>query len=320
MTINPRLRVGLLVGRERCFPDALIAELNQRNVGILCEYVILSGTRMADIPPYTVLIDRISHEIPYYATFLKTAALAGTVVINNPFWRAADDKFFGASLITRLNLASPRTVALPNHRYIDGVVSESLRNLEYPLDWQAIIDHIGLPAVLKPHWGGGWKDVTVVHSKQELWSAYNRSSTQTMILQEYIHWEHYVRCICIGQEHILPIRYDPHAPFHERYVVDHEHLNPDLGIRVLHDARLINQAMGYDMNTVEFAIRDGVPYAIDFMNTAPDFDPVSLPQIYFEWVVQHMADLVIARAEQAIQPTNHDWRTLFATLPPIPEG
>ncbi|HMQ33125.1 MAG TPA: hypothetical protein PKD53_20505, partial [Chloroflexaceae bacterium] len=186
---NTMLRVGLLVGRERSFPDALIAEVNGRDVGVSCEYALLGGTRMGETPPYAVLVDRISHEVPYYAAFLKTAALAGAAVINSPFWRAADDKFFGASLITRLGLASPRTVALPSRSYAEGVVSESLRNLAYPLAWEELVAYVGLPAVLKPHWGGGWKDVTVVRSLEELWAAYNRSGAQAMILQEYIAWE-----------------------------------------------------------------------------------------------------------------------------------
>jgi hypothetical protein len=316
------LRIGLLVGRERAFPDALIAAVNRRtatdNVG--CEYVQLDGTRLAEAPAYAVLVDRISHEIPYYATYLKTMALAGAVVINNPFWRAADDKFFGASLITRLGLASPRTMALPNRDYIEGVNSESMRNLRYPLDWQELARYVGFPAILKPHWGGGWRDVNVVNSFEELIVTYDQSGTRSMILQEYIQWEHYVRCACIGQELILPISYNPRAPFHERYVVDHEHLSPELGARVVHDAQLINRAMGYDMNTVEFAIKDGVPYAIDFMNTAPDFDPVSFPLFYFERVVEAMADLVIARAREA-QANQREirtpvWRDLMEPLPP----
>ncbi|MFV9506968.1 MAG: ATP-grasp domain-containing protein [Oscillochloridaceae bacterium umkhey_bin13] len=311
------VRIGLLVGRERSFPDALIAAINGRDAGVRCEYVRLSGTAMGEVPPYVVLVDRISHEIPYYATFLKTAALAGSVVVNNPFWRAADDKFFGASLITRLGLASPRTVALPSQHHSEGIVNESLRNLVYPLDWQAIIHYTGMPAVLKPHWGGGWKDVSVVHSLEELWAAYNRSGTQAMILQEFIAWDQYVRCICIGQEQIMPIRYDPHAPFHQRYVIDHAHLSPALGARVVHEARLINQAMGYDMNTVEFAIRDGVPYAIDFMNTAPDFDRVSLPPIYFDWVVDQMATMLIGRAKAAPTVPAPHWRAMLQTLPPL---
>lgn len=314
---NPApLRAGLLVGRERSFPEALIGEINGRDQGVSCELVQLGGTRMDETPPYAVLVDRISHQIPYYATFLKLAALAGTVVINNPYWRAADDKFFGASLITRLGLASPRTVALPNQGYRPGLVSASLRNLIYPLDWEQIVAYVGLPAVLKPHWGDGWKNVTVVHSIEELWAAYNRSGRQAMILQEYIAWEHYVRCICVGQEQVLPISYDPTAPYDERYVVDDEHLDPELGARVVHDAQMINRAMGYDMNTVEFGIRGRVPYAIDFMNTAPEFDPAALPPVYFAWVVQRMADLVIARARMAGAPSTPHWRSLMQALPP----
>jgi hypothetical protein len=316
MSNQSLLRVGLLVGRERSFPDALIAEVNRRDAGVLCEYALLGGTRMDETPPYAVLVDRISHEIPYYAAFLKAAALAGATVVNNPFWRAADDKFFGAALITRLGLHSPRTVALPNHSYVPGIVDESLRNLVYPLDWRAIVEHVGLPAVLKPHWGGGWKDVSVVHSLEQLWAAYNRSGTQGMILQEFIDWEHYVRCICIGQERVLPIRYDPRAPFHERYVIDHDHLSPELGAEIVAGAQRINRAMGYDMNTVEFAVRGGVPYAIDFMNTAPDFDRASLPPVYFNWVVGAMADLLIARAHAAPRPPEPSWRALMQTLPP----
>lgn len=317
MTNYPLQRVGLLVGRERSFPDALIAEINARDAGVFCEYALLGGTQMDEPPQYSVLVDRISHEIPYYAAYLKTAALSGVAVINNPFWRAADDKFFGAALITRLGLHSPRTIALPNHSYSDEIVDESLRNLSYPLDWQGIVDYIGLPAVLKPHWGGGWKDVSVVASLEELWAAYNRSGTQGMILQEYIDWEHYVRCICIGQERVIAVRYNPRAIFHERYVVDHDHLSPALGAEIEAGARLINGAMGYDMNTVEFAIRDGVPYAIDFMNTAPDFDRVSLPPVYFEWVVRNMADLVIDRARNTPPKPLPQWRSLLQTTPPI---
>ena len=58
------------------------------------------------------------------------------------------------------------------------------------------------------------------------------------------------------------------------------------------------RALGYDMNTLECAISDGVPYAIDFMNPAPDMDINSLTPDYFEWVVKNMADLAIQLAKQ----------------------
>ncbi len=286
-------KIGLLVGREWSFPPAFLEEVNKRDAGVLAEYVKLGGSRMNEPCPYAVLVDRISHEIPYYRTYLKNAMLQGAYVINNPFWWSADDKFFGASLITALGLASPKTLVLPSKEYVEGVVSESLRNLEYPLDWQGIVSYVGLPAILKDAWGGGWKNVYKVNSVDELIQAYDQTGTLCMVLQEFIEWDQFVRCVCVGQENIMPIKYDPKV---RKYLVDHAHLSPELGERVINDARIINRALGYDMNSIEFAIKDGVPYAIDFMNPAPDMDINSLTPHYFEWAVKAMADLCIEMA------------------------
>ena len=286
-------KVGVIVGREWSFPPALIEEVNSRDAGVVAEYAKLGGTKMNEPCEYAVLIDRISHEIPYYRTYLKNAMLQGAYCINNPFWWSADDKFFGASLITKMGLASPKTMALPMKSYPEGVVSESLRNLAYPLDWDAIVGYVGLPAILKDAWGGGWKNVYKVNSIEELIRAYDETGTLCMILQEFIEFDHFVRCICVGQDNILPIKYDPK---NRRYIVEHDHLTPELGERIVHDARRINNVMGYDMNSIEFAIKDGVPYAIDFMNPAPDMDVNSITPHYFDWAVKSMADLAIEMA------------------------
>lgn len=286
-----KLKVGLMVGREWSFPPAFIEEVNKRDAGVEAEFVRLGGTRMNEPNPYAVIVDRISHEVPYYRSYLKNAVLQGTTVVNNPFMWTADDKFFEASLADKLGVASPKTYVLPNKEYVPGIVhGESLRNLVYPLDWDAILDYIGLPCVLKDAHGGGWKEVYICHTKEDVWNAYNQSGLLTMVLQEFIHWEHYVRCMCLGQKDILPMKYDPRE---RRYHVDHAHMDSELGARVVDDALKLVQALGYDMNTVEFAIRDGVPYAIDFMNPAPDMDINSLTPAYFDWAVQHMADMVI---------------------------
>ena len=116
-------RIGVMVGREWSWPPAFIDEVNKRQAGVVAEYVKLGGTRMNEANPYAVIVDRISHEIPYYRTYLKNAALQGTVVVNNPFWWSADDKFFGACLLDKLGIKHAKTVALPSHSYIDGVVT-----------------------------------------------------------------------------------------------------------------------------------------------------------------------------------------------------
>jgi hypothetical protein len=92
------------------------------------------------------------------------------------------------------------------------------------------------------------------------------------------------------------MKYDPRE---RKYLVEHEHLSPELGRRIVEDSLTLVRALGYDMNSMEWAVRDGVPYAIDFMNPAPDMDVYSLTPHYFEWAVSRMADLAIRLAQTA---------------------
>ncbi len=284
-------KVGILCGREWSWPPKFLDEVNRRNAGVVADYPKLGGTKMGDLAEYAVLIDRISHEVPYYRSHLKKAVLDGVCVINNPFMWTADDKFFGAVLCGKLGVAHPKTVVLPNRDYVPGIVkTESLRNLTYPLDWDALVAHVGLPCILKDAHGGGWRGVYVCHSQDELIRYYDTSGLLTMILQEFVHWEQYIRCMCVGQKEVLPMPYDPHQ---KRYIPDPDYLSPKLRERIVHDSLTLVRALGYDMNTVEWAVKDGVPYAIDFMNPAPDMDINSLTPTYFDWCVNAMADLVI---------------------------
>ena len=288
--------VGLLVGREWSFPPAFIEEVAQRKAGVTVEYARVGAPSMDQPLPYDVLIDRISHEVPFYRTYLKKAVLDGVTVVNNPFMWSADDKFFGATLATKLGVASPKTVALPNKSYVPGIVpSESLRNLEFPLDWEGIARHVGMPCILKDAHGGGWKEVYVCQSLDELLHHYDNSGLLTMVVQEFIKWDQFIRCLCLGQEAILPMPWDPRE---RRYLVQAGYLSPELEARIVQDARTLVQALGYDMNSIEFAVRDGVPYAIDFMNPAPDMDINSLTPTYFEWTVKAMADMAIKLAKK----------------------
>jgi hypothetical protein len=296
-----------MIGRENTFPQPFLDVVNARGAerGVRAEMAVLGGARELEDPRYAVIVDRISHEVPYYRAHLKSAALMGTVVVNDPFWWHADEKFFECTLARKLGVAVPKTVVLPNKEYVPDIDPQvSLRNLQYPIDWEGILHYVGLPAVLKPNTGGGWKDVHIVGSLEELWRAYDTTGQKTMILQEFIDWEDYVRCICIGREHILPVRYDPRRPFFDRYVIDRP-VEGALRERAVEDARTLTQALGYDMDTVEFAVRDGVLYAIDFLNPAPDFDNFSIKEHSFGWVLDRMSDLVISYALGEAEPP---WR------------
>ena len=231
--------------------------------------------------------------------------------IDNPFMWTADDKFFGASLITKLGVASPKTVVLPNKEYVPGIVhNESLRNLIFPIPWQEHVEYLGgFPVVLKDAHGGGWKQVHICRSMQDLWNAYNQSGLLTMVLQEFIRWDEgqYLRCMCLGQQDIKVMKYDPDQ---RRYLPPD--LSPEMHERVVADSLKIVRAFGYDMNTIEWAIRDGVPYAIDFMNPAPDMDINTTGVEYHRWCVEKMADLCIDLAENPKpQVTEVKWSTMF---------
>lgn len=300
MAIEPR--IGLLVGREWSFPPAFMEAVARRNSGVTADFIKLDATRMAQPIPYTLIIDRISHEVGFYRAFLKHATRMGVTVINNPFMWSADDKFYDATLAIQNGVAHPRTVVLPNKEYIPGIShSESLRNLAYPMDWKGVADHIGFPCILKDAHGGGWRDVYVCQTMDDLLEHYNNSGTLTMIAQEFVKWDQYVRCMVLGREHVLPMPYDPGQ---KAYIPDPDYLSDEIRDRCVKDALTLCHALGYDMNTVEFAVKDGVPYAIDFMNPAPDMDIYSLTPSYFEWVVEHMADMAIkmAKAPRSTSP------------------
>lgn len=303
-------RVGILVGREKTFPEALIKQINERGKGeVIAEYIKLGGVRHDDPPRYDLVIDRISHEVPFYRATLKRMALEGTFIINNPFWWSADDKFFNYSLARKLGVAVPKTVLLPQKDYITGIVSESLRNLEFPLDWQAIIDYTGLPAFMKPFDGGGWKNVSRVNTLEELIAEYDQTGTLCMTLQESIDFDQFVRCYCIGQRDVMIMPYDPRKPYlsGEQYINDPNYLSGELAARVVRDVRTLCTALGYDINTVEFAIKDRVPYAIDFMNPAPDAELQSVGEFYHRWVTDEVTDLVFRRLAEPLERPRYRW-------------
>jgi len=150
--------------------------------------------------------------------------------------------------------------------------------------------------------------VYVCHSLDEVLAHYDHTGLRTMIVQEFIRWEHYVRCLCLDQRDVLAMKYDPRD---RRYHVDHAHLSPELGRRIVDGSLALVRGLGYDMNTVEWALRDGVPYAIDFMNPAPDMDVNSLTPVYFEWAVSHMASMAIRLATEPRPRFEARWDVLL---------
>ncbi|MFV0389113.1 MAG: RimK family alpha-L-glutamate ligase [Pyrinomonadaceae bacterium] len=307
-------RVGVLVGRETTFPAAIIESINEHGGGkVEAEMCKFGGIRLDEEKRYDVIIDRISHEVPFYRATLKRMALEGTFIINNPFWWSADDKFFNFSLAAKIGVAIPKTVLLPQQSYIEDITSDSLRNLKFPLDWEEIVAYTGLPAFLKPFDGGGWKNVSKVTSLEELIYEYDQTGRLCMTLQEGIEYEQFVRCYCVGKEKVLVMPYDPSKPYlsGEQYVHQPDYLEADLKKRVENDVRKICEALGYDLNTVEFAIKDGVPYAIDFMNPAPDAELASVGEFNHRWIVDSMTEFILKKLDKGFKMPKYRWSSML---------
>ena len=300
-------KIGILFGMEDTFPWAFIDKVNSMNVeGVVAEPVTVDMVKQGEATGYAVIIDRISQDVPFYRSFLKNAAISGTAVINNPFWWSADEKFFNNALAMKVGVPVPKTVLLPSKERPDDTSEKSFRNLKFPISWESIFNHIGFPAYMKPHAGGGWKSVYKVNNPDELFKAYDETEQLVMMLQENVDFEDYYRCYYVGgRVRIMP--YEPRNPHHLRYVQDAQ---PDPQIIATIEDYVVRlcEALGYDFNTVEFAVRDGVPYAIDFCNPAPDADIHSVGQENFDWVVQNAAEFAIERAlEQDDEIDNLTW-------------
>ena len=305
-------KIGILFGVETTFPGALVEKINSLELpGVQAEAVHLGGVRMAEPCGYDVIVDRISHDLPFYRSYLKNAVLTGTQVINNPFWWSADDKFFNYCLAQKLGVAVPKTVLLPHKNYPPQISDQSLRNLEYPLDWEGIFDYVGFPAFLKPHDGGGWRDVFHVHDQDEFFRAYDQTRDLCMTLQAAVDFNEYFRCYVVGQKDVRVMPYDPRRPHDQRYLQDPPEYSRTLLDRVESDALTLCRALGYDLNTVEFAVGDGIPYAIDFMNPAPDADLYSVGPENFHWIVNKVAALAIDKLEADPMQIKPAWSALL---------
>jgi hypothetical protein len=311
-------KIGILFGQEDTFPYAFLERVNAKRVdGVVAEPVRIDKLMQGEPSGYAVILDRISQDIPFYRAYLKNAALNGTAVVNNPFWWSADEKFFNNCLATKVGVAVPKTVLLPSNQHPPDTNERSMRNLAYPLDWEAIFRYVGFPAYFKPFAGGGWKNVYRLESREQFFAVYNQTGQLVMMLQEEIVFSEYFRCYSIDRRDVRIMPYDPRQPFHLRYVKNGPPVAQALLEKVRDGVLALNRALGYDFNTVEFAVRDGIPYAIDFCNPAPDADVHSIGQENFDWVVEAAAAMAVRKATAHVEGRNNltwgEFVSAFAT-------
>jgi hypothetical protein len=158
-----------------------------------------------------------------------------------------------------------------------------------------------------------------VHSRDEFFRAFDQTRDLCMVFQKAIEYTEYFRCFVVGQKKVRVMPYDPRRPHAERYLKDaarprtlHARL---LWRQMEEDAIKLCRALGYDLNSVEFAVKEGVPYAIDFMNPVPDADVHSVGEAHFAWIVEQVAELAIARARSAPHVPGLRWSAYIGAAP-----
>lgn len=299
MSRDGKKLVGFIIGREMEMPETVMGILNERYDSITAEMVKLGGTFLDEPVPYDVIIDRMSHEIPYYHVYVKYAALKGCYVINNPFVWANDTKFFAGALMQKLGIRTPRTVVLPNKDIAADTVPDSFRNLSYPMDWQAVIDYIGSPAIFKDVRSGGRRFAHRVNNVEELIRRYDESGTRTMILQQVIESSHQYHCMVIGGEKTLLM---PYSLEMGRYVADDGNLPAETGRQMTEIAQQIAHMYGYDINMTEFVVQDDLVYLINATNPSPLIGRDLMTEEQMNWICNEIAELAAQAVDKPAQP------------------
>lgn len=289
---EPKL-IGFLIGRENDLPNAVTSIINERPDEMRAEMVKLGGTFQDSPVAYDVIIDRMSHEIPYYRSYVKYACLRGTYLINNPFTWAADTKFFASAVVHKLGMKAPRTMVLPNKDLDTDTVPDSFRNLDYPMDWQGIIDYIGSPAIFKDVRSGGRRFAYRVNNVDELIQRYDESGTRTMILQQVLETDHHVHCMVIGQEKtmLMPYSFDG-----KTYLEGAPNISESERREIIESSLMLTKLYDYDINLPEFVVKDGEVYIINATNPSPLVDRDLMSDEQFDWTVEAIADLAAERA------------------------
>ena len=206
---------------------------------------------------------------------------------------------------------------MPSKERPDDTSETSFRNLKMPMAWGEMFDYVGFPAYMKPHAGGGWKSVYKINDMDDLWHKHAETEQLVMLLQSEVTFEDYYRCYCLGGKYVHIMPYEPRNPHHLRYATQpkttgeaHKKLIATITDYVLR----LNKALGYDFNTVEFAVHNGIPYAIDFCNPAPDADIHSVGQENFDWIVDNAAKMAIEKAQAHKDgQTNLTWGSFVRT-------
>jgi hypothetical protein len=292
----PVKKIGLLLGTETCWPRAYEEMMRRLDLKIPSpEGPVTFEVFRCDIEPFDIryrprhhlVIDRLTHWFLMARAWLKKVALMdGVYLLNNPFTFQSMEKHSAYCAMIRLGLHVPPTWVIPQKAYeAEKIFEEVTRKYNKLFDLDAIAEGLGYPLYMKPFDGGGWVGVSRVGDRGELHRAYDSSGTRIMHLQKAVEpYDVFVRALAVGPQ-VLPMRYAPERPLHERYVIAHGFLSPEHGREIVAITKTINAFFRWEYNSCEAILKDGIFHPVDYANACPDSSLTSL-HFYFPWVVK----------------------------------
>ena len=295
--------VGLLLGTEDDWPRAfehLLASVGPVSDDAGRPHVF--GTERLTIEPFSLrskprtdlVVDRLAYWYLHPREWLKKIALMDNVyLLNSPFTFQSMEKHAAYCAMMRLGMKVPETVLVPYKNPVENArYTYTAQRYNKPFDLDAIAEQIGYPLYMKPYDGGGWRGVSRIRNPDELHRAYNESGEMLMHLQASVEgYDVFARALSIGAETMV-MRFDPGAPMHSRYQVDHSFLTPEAGAEVVSISKIINAFFLWEFNSCEVLVKGGVVYPIDYANACPDVAVTSL-HYYFPWAMQAMVKWVV---------------------------
>jgi hypothetical protein len=316
-------RIGLSLGADICWPICYQALLKQLDlylsidgdtVRIESDTVFIEPFDLRQDCQYDVVIDRLTHWYQTSREWIKKAILVNDLyVFNNPWSLQSMEKQTSYAAMMRLGFRVPETWMIPPKEYEESSdLKSTLAKYARLFDLGAIGDQIGYPLYMKPYDGGAWVGVTAINNSQELLDAYNSSGTRVMNLQKgVVPNDAFIRCVGLGPQFRL-VNYDPGAPLHDRYRMEHDFLPADQAQHLADTTLVINAFFGWDFNSCEGLRKLDNWHLIDFANACPDSQVTSL-HYHFPWLIKaNLRWSIFCAATGRSMKTDLGWQEYFA--------
>ena len=315
-------RIGLSLGADICWPicyEGLLQELDlaipdgNDTLTFEVERVQIEPFDLMQGCKYDVVIDRLTHWYHTSREWIKKAITMNDLyVFNNPWSLQSMEKHTTYCAMMRLGLPVPDTWMIPPKSYLEtSDLAPTLARYAKLFNLGDIGDRIGYPLFIKPYDGGAWVGVTAIKDRDALLDAYNESGTRVMHLQKgVVPFEGFVRCIGLGPQWRC-VNYDPDAPLHDRYRMDTDFLAAEDEQRLTDITMVINAFFGWDFNSCESLLSNGVWHPIDFANACPDSQVTSL-HFHFPWLIKaNLRWSIFCAATKRRMNTDLNWRAYF---------